>query len=100
MDLLSKLKHLKRSLINEGFVIEGIVGSYARGEATAKSDVDVLYHIERPFMQLHSGFSAFSRIEQIKQLMIQTLGKDVDLIASRGLSETAKKYMLSKVLDV
>ena len=100
MDIVLKLKSLKPSFKKEGFIIDGIVGSYATGKYNAKSDVDILYHIEKPFMNIHNGFSAFSRIEKIKQFLMKELGKEVDLIASRGLSETAKKYMLSKVLDV
>ena len=100
MDVVQILQTIKPSLANEGFAIDGIVGSYAYGDYTDKSDVDILYHIEDTFMQKYEGFSAFSRIAEIKRMLIEKLDRDVDLIALRGLSQTAKKYMLAKVLDV
>ncbi len=100
MDIISILKTLKPDLARNGFIIDGVVGSYAHGDYTDESDVDILYHIEDTFVKKYEGFSAFSRIVEIKHLLSQKLQKEVDLIASSGLSETAKKYMLSKVLHV
>ncbi|SFV54634.1 hypothetical protein MNB_SV-10-1299 [hydrothermal vent metagenome] len=100
MDVVSVLKKIKPQLENEGFMIDGIVGSYAYGDHTAASDVDILYHVDETFVRKHHGFATFSRIAEIKQLLAEKLHKEVDLIASRGLSETAKKYMLSRVLNV
>ncbi len=100
MNIISTLQTLKPDLARNGFIIDGVVGSYAHGDYTDESDVDILYHIEDPFVQKYGGFSAFSRIVEIKHLLSEKLQKEVDLIASSGLSQTAKKYMLSKVLDV
>jgi len=100
VNVIEILQVIKPSLEKEGFAIDGVVGSYAYGDYTDESDVDILYHIEDRFMQKHEGFSAFSRIAEIKNMLTDRLGRDVDLIASRGLSKTAKKYMLSKVLNV
>ena len=100
MNIISTLQTLKPELERNGFIIDGVVGSYAHGDYTDESDVDILYHIEDTFIQKYGGFSAFSRIVEIKHLLSEELQKEVDLIASRGLSQTAKKYMLAKVLHV
>lgn len=100
MDVVTIVRAIKPQLEREGFKIDGIVGSYAHGDYTDKSDVDILYHVEENFIQKHKGFSAFTRIAEIKHFLAEKLQKEVDLIALRGLSETAKKHMLSKVLHV
>jgi len=100
MDVISKLQTLKPQLESNGFIIDGVVGSYAHGDYTEESDVDILYHVEKKFMELNEGFSAFSKLAEIKDFLTEKLAKDVDLIASNNLSKTAKKYMLEKVLHV
>ena len=100
MDIVNRVKALKSQLDQEGFKIDGIVGSYAHGDYTDESDIDILYHIDEHFVQNYHGFTAFTRIAEIKRFLAEQLQKEVDLIALRGLSETAKKHMLSKVIDV
>ncbi len=100
MDIVNAVREIKPQLDREGFKIDGIVGSYAHGDYTDSSDVDILYHIDEHFTQSYHGFTAFSRIAEIKRFLADKLHKEVDLIALRGLSETAKKHMLSKVIDV
>ncbi|OHD91848.1 MAG: hypothetical protein A2W83_01700 [Sulfuricurvum sp. RIFCSPLOWO2_12_43_5] len=47
-DLESKLQQLQSRFSHDGFVIIGVSGSYARGEESAKSDLDLLYEIPNP----------------------------------------------------
>jgi predicted nucleotidyltransferase len=100
MDLLKHLKVLKSALSQEGFVIDGVVGSYAYGDFTEQSDVDLLYHVEKRFLENYGGFGAFTKLKEIQHFLEKELGKEVDLIPSNNLSRTAKKFMLGKVLDV
>ena len=44
--LFNELKSLKQVLQKDGFIIDGVFGSYARDENTEQSDVDILYHLE------------------------------------------------------
>ena len=39
-DILTKLKELKQIYAQEGFVIYGLFGSYARDEQNQNSDID------------------------------------------------------------
>jgi len=53
--LLNYLKNIKKELHEKyGIVSLGLYGSYARGEATGKSDVDIFYERDKNF-QLDSG---------------------------------------------
>ncbi len=100
MELATQLRQVKAALKEEGFLIDGIVGSYARNEQNDDSDIDILYHVEEPFVERYRGFTAFGRIAEIRDMLSRLLGKKVDLIATRGLSDTAKRYMLDKVVHV
>jgi len=100
MEILDKLKVLKSTLLIDGFVIDGVVGSYAYGDYTDSSDVDLLYHVEKKFLKKYGGFGAFSKLREIQLLLEKEIGKSIDLIPSNNLSKTAKKFMLKKVLDV
>lgn len=100
MELVEKIKKLKSTLLSDGFVIDGIVGSYAYGDYTDSSDIDLLYHVEKKFLNKYGGFTAFKKLTEIKEFLAKELQKKVDLIPSNNLSKTAKAFMLLKVVNV
>jgi len=99
-DILKKLKLLKKSLISEGFIIDGIFGSYARGDFSNDSDVDILYHLDDTFYKNNMGFMGFKRINEIKHMLSEYIEKKVDFAPKNNLSKTAKKYILKDVIYV
>jgi len=77
MRTLEEIKRVLRERKEEirkryGVVIIGIFGSYARGEQSQLSDVDILVEVERPI-----GLKLFELWDEIEK----TLG--VDVICSR-----------------
>jgi hypothetical protein len=98
--LFIKLKLIKQELQKEGFIIDGIFGSIARGDDNAKSDIDILYHLEKPFFPKYEGFRGFKKLEEIKRYLKTQLQKEIDLAPSDNLSETAKKHILKDVIYV
>ena len=88
------LEEAKEHYAIEGFNILGFFGSYARGEATAKSDIDILYELNENFIQTYSGFTAFDRLSSIKEELKALFGIEVDIAAKSGLSRTAEKYIM------
>ncbi len=89
---------LKKELSKEGFIIDGIVGSFARGEEY--NVIDIVYHIEKKFIEKYKGFFAVKRIEEIKKTLERKLNTKVDLIAKNSMNKTAKKYMLKDFVNV
>ncbi|MBD3808123.1 MAG: nucleotidyltransferase domain-containing protein [Epsilonproteobacteria bacterium] len=98
--ILENLQILKSKLQQEGFIIDGVFGSHARGEATPQSDIDILYHLDDAFYKNFSGFKSFKKLDEIKQNISSTLGLKVDLAPKNNLSKTAQKYILSEVVYV
>lgn len=98
--LFNELKSLKQVLQKDGFIIDGVFGSYARDEDTEQSDVDILYHLEQDFYTNNSGFSGFKKLDEIKEFLSLSLGKKIDLAPKNNLSKTGQKYILSEVVYV
>lgn len=68
--------------ISERFGVQRleVFGSFARGEATAQSDVDLLYTL-KPGVRLGWG------IEELASELTEVLGRPVDLVSRRSLRE-------------
>ncbi|TSA46408.1 hypothetical protein D4R51_00205 [bacterium] len=76
-------------LKRNGVVKAGIFGSYARGEATKKSDVDVLIKVKA------KKFSLFDLVGLELELK-KALGKDVDLLTYDGIDPLLKDRILNE----
>jgi len=98
--ILTQIQHLKKALLLDGFVIDGIFGSYARDEESEESDVDILYHLNQTFYDKYTGFNGFKKLDEIKNSISKTLQKSVDLAPKTNLSKTAQKYILNEVVYV
>ncbi len=98
--MYEKIKKLKEILKKDGFVIDGIFGSFARGDYTKNSDIDLLYHLEEPFFSRYPGFRGFKKLEEIRTFLMKELKRDIDLAPKNSLSNTAKKYILKDLIDV
>ena len=98
-DILKQLKELKNHYLAEGFVIEGLFGSYAKDEANESSDVDILVEA-KPFFVERYGIKSIKRIKQIQKEISSLLGISVDFADKTGLSKTGKKFIIDKTIYV
>ena len=94
----TKFLKIKNLLKKEGFIIDGIVGSYARGEEY--NDIDILYHLDDNFFKKYKGFDGFNKLQNIKTYLSQNLNEKIDLIDKTTLNKVGKKYILKDVIDV
>jgi predicted nucleotidyltransferase len=98
--ILGQIKSIKETLKSDGFIIDGIFGSYARDESTVKSDLDLLYHLDNKFYEKYKGFIGFKKIDEIKEYISEQVNVKIDLAPKNNLSKTAKKYILGEVIYV
>ena len=82
-NITSLISEKKKLYLQEGFEIIGIFGSYARGNASKFSDVDIAYKLDFDTFdkQFKGGFSKLLRIEEIKDELQKLLHLKVDLIS-------------------
>jgi predicted nucleotidyltransferase len=71
----------------------GLFGSYARGEATEKSDIDLLVEFE-------GDINIFETKFMIRDFIKKQLGKEVDICSEKYLKPYAKDKILSEVIYV
>lgn len=92
MDVLRLLReHL--FALRERFGVEriGVFGSFARGEHTDKSDVDVL-------VELRAGYRTFDNYMELKFYLEKLFGRDVDLITYPSIKPQLKEIIMREVV--
>ncbi len=67
-----------------------VFGSYARGEETAKSDIDLLVALKPSHLRPALGLFDFIRLEQELK---KELGREVDLVTEEGINPRRKQYI-------
>ncbi|OHD61947.1 MAG: hypothetical protein A2014_09265 [Spirochaetes bacterium GWF1_49_6] len=98
--IMDKIKDAKSKYEPEGFIILGVFGSYARGEETPESDVDILYEITLEFIKTTGGWGTFYRLDCIRTELAELFGMKVDIADKSALREIGKKYILPDLLVV
>ena len=87
-------------MLKDGFEIVGVFGSYARGDETKDSDIDLLYDIKPIFMQKYEGFQAFAKLNDIREELKVFLKRDIDIATIDNSSKTFKEYALKDIVYV
>jgi uncharacterized protein len=92
-DILAKLKELKPIIITRYKAKEiGLFGSFARGEQSAISDVDVLVEFEE-------GADLFDLVG-LGQYLEEALQRKVDIVPKRALRTELRASVLQEVVAV
>ena len=87
------LKKIKPEIAKKYKVKEiGIFGSYARGEQTEDSDIDILVTFEE-------GATLFDLIN-LKIHLEDILQRKVDIVSKRDLKDKLKQYVMSEVIVI
>jgi predicted nucleotidyltransferase len=92
-ELITALRHLNEEIRQKykGRII-GIFGSYARGEETDQSDVDLLIEKE-------ANVSLFV-LGGMKIYLEEKLNKKVDIVTTSALREEIKPYIMNELIYI
>lgn len=93
-DQVSIILQQQRELLKKNYNVEGlgVFGSFARGENTPTSDIDMLVRFSQPL-----GFFKFIELENY---LTKILGRKVDLVTEKALKPAIKNDVLQEVLYV
>ena len=84
---LAILKQHREELMQSGVESLSIIGSVARGQSGAESDVDVAVE----FGDLDEGFAHFRRLDELQERLSEILGCRVDLIEAAAVSPRVRR---------
>jgi len=93
MEDIEKIIEGRRDFLRENFNINkiGIFGSYARGEETEKSDLDILVNFSKPI-----GWEFID----LKDFLEEILGRKVDLVTTKALKSQLRDKILKEVVYI
>jgi predicted nucleotidyltransferase len=97
LEILSKQKERYRKT---GIEIIGVFGSYAKNEATERSDIDILVSFDERMIREVDPFLPFRRLRRMREELSKLLGKPVDIAEAGSLNEIAKKYISKEIVRV
>jgi predicted nucleotidyltransferase len=92
-EIVSFLQSIKPQFEQEGLVILGIFGSYARDKPIENSDIDVLVETTARFLELHTGLGCFLRLEELRCIIAKQFHKEVDIADKSGLTESGSNIL-------
>jgi len=75
-----------------GVLHAAIFGSFARGEGTPESDVDLLVRLGRP-----TGMVGYMRLVESLE---QSLGRKVDLVTEQSLNPRIKSFVHRELVNI
>lgn len=77
--ILDYLHELKGELHQEGIIQLGLFGSYARGENTLYSDIDVAIKKEENYLQHRNAYAYFEEVAKIKRRIFEKFHRSTDV---------------------
>ena len=86
--ILTTLKELKPTYEQEGLILLGLFGSYARDTQTKFSDIDVAYKLDYDKFSLKykGGFAKLLRINEVKKELQAIFHTPIDLVPDTNKS--------------
>ncbi len=92
-EILQILKQYKEELYKKYGVKEiGLFGSFARGEETDKSDIDILVEFEKPVGLL--------TVSSLENYLSDLLGIKADVVRKRSIRKELKENILNEVVNL
>jgi hypothetical protein len=87
-EIISKLKELKPLYEEEGLILLGVFGSYAKNTQNNFSDIDIAYKLDYDKFSLKykDGFSKILRIDDIKEELEKTFKTKIDFVPDNNKS--------------
>jgi len=98
--ILDTLKNIKSKYQKDGFNIIALFGSYATNSQNNSSDIDLLYEVDKTFLEKYKGFQSVSKVLDIQKELSSLFHTKVDSTSPSGLNQRIKDEIISKAIYV
>ncbi|MBE7385483.1 MAG: nucleotidyltransferase family protein [Leptolyngbya sp. SIO1E4] len=94
LDDFKQILRQNKSLLQEQYQVTmlGIFGSYARGEQTAESDLDILIDYDKA--------PTLFQLVELRDYLSEQVGLRVDLVTKNGLKSRIKARVLAEIIYI
>ena len=96
--ILSVIQELNKTYHGSGFKIVGIFGSYARGENSPTSDIDMAYEIDQERFHKDNAFAQLDELETIREKLESIFHRRVDLVSYKSNNALFKERISRELL--
>lgn len=98
LEIIKQKISSNKDYLRENYGVEeiGVFGSYARGEDSLLSDIDLLYSINE---KRNEKISIFDLVD-MKAYLENILEKTVDIVEKKGIKPLLKNQILSEVVMI
>ncbi len=94
-EVLEFLRNHRQTIKSDFRIVKlGLIGSFARGEQTEASDIDLLVEFEPDTDDI------FGKKMKLKNLLKASFGRDVDICREKYMKPYIKSYLLKEVIYV
>lgn len=94
LEEITQLLQADREYLRKRFRVSQmqVFGSYARGEPTINSDVDILIHYDRP--------PTLWMLGELRDYLTEVLGMPVDIVTEKGLKPRIREKVLTEAVKI
>ena len=78
-NILSYLQEIKSELFRDGIVSLALFGSFARGEQSVYSDIDIAIKKETDYLKNRTAYTYFNEVEKIKMMIQKKFHRNSDV---------------------
>lgn len=91
-EIIAYLRH-NRALLNESFGVTriGIFGSFARGEQSATSDLDMVVEMDKDRKSIHSFL-------RLKRFLEKEMSREIDLGFEHSLKPAIREKVIKQII--
>lgn len=96
-NILEYLHEIKSELYSEGITTVALFGSFARGEQTVYSDIDIAIKKETAYLKKRTAYTYLEEIAKIKEMIQKKFHRNsdvFDLESNSPMIESIKKELL------
>ncbi len=97
--ILKCIREMNGMYEKEGLKLVGLFGSYARGDNSELSDIDIAYEIDQSRFHPDNAFAQLDALQTVRETLQKRLGRRVDLVSVKSDNPVFKDRLEKELLS-